>query len=447
MKDAVVRCSVSLFSGGGIGDVGVEYGANVPVIACAEVVPARAQVLRTLFPHATVHEGDIWAEKDALIASVQSRLGGRRPFLVVMSPPCQGMSRNGAGRITAAISKGRRPKADPRNRLLLPALDVVDALNPDVVILENVNKMMQTSIENEDCQTENAIDVVRRRWRGYRVELKLIDASAYGVPQRRERLICIAARDARPTDVPLHCPPTHAVPVTLWQAIGHLPALDARARCEDAIDPFHHVPPWTAHQHFCMRHTAEGKTAFSNTDCVFCEKANGKDATVCGRCNRRLARPSIVKRVASCTACGRVLGARLAACPDCDGASVVHTDAIRLVRAFRSAYRRMESGRPAATLTTTSGVISSDVKGHPQQHRVLSVREVLICASLCSFPGFDAPWHDIVERALVNVSPKQIRVMSGEAIPSLVLCRLVDHLLRHRDKSFSSFVQSDGEVP
>tara|TARA_B110000046_G_C13022479_1_gene411975 strand:- start:2240 stop:3661 length:1422 start_codon:yes stop_codon:yes gene_type:complete len=437
MSDDVVCCSVSLFSGGGVGDIGVHYGAQVPVIACSEVVPERAQMLRTFFPQATVHEGDIWVEKETIISSVQARLNGRRPFLLVMSPPCQGMSSNGAGRITAAVTKGTRPKEDRRNRLVLPALDIADALQPDVVLLENVKHMLRTTIQNEFDETENAIDVVRRRLGAYRFEWKVVNASSYGVPQRRERLICIATRDARRADVPLHCPPTHPTPITLWQAIGHLSALDALSKCKDEVDPFHHVPAWTVHQHFCMRHTPEGHTAFDNLACISCEHLNAKDAATCAQCRQRLARPSMVKRTASCSACYAPVAGRLVACPACGGTSVVKTDETRLVRAFRTAYKRMEGGRPASTLTTNSGVISSDVKGHPYQHRVLSVREVLICASLSSFPGFEAPWHAVVEDAFANVSPRTIREISGESIPSLVLSTLVRHVLVHRlDKLF-----------
>ena len=55
----------------------------------------------------------------------------RRPWLLIMSPPCQGMSSNGKGRIGVGVERGTRPEVDPRNRLLLPALDIVEALQPE----------------------------------------------------------------------------------------------------------------------------------------------------------------------------------------------------------------------------------------------------------------------------------------------------------------------------
>lgn len=436
--DRVARCAVSLFSGGGVGDVGVNFGAQVPVIACAEMVHERASTLRSLFPNASVHEGDIWVEKYALISTVRERLQGARPFLLVMSPPCQGMSSNGAGRITAAVVKGTRPKEDQRNRLILPALDIIDALKPDVTILENVKHMLRTEIRNENDQMENVIDVVKRRLSAYRVEIKVIDASQYGVPQRRERLICIATRDMRCPETPLHCPVTHPVPITVWEAIGHLPRLDATAfENSDSHDAFHNVPIWADHHHFCMRHTPMGGTAFDNMTCVHCKRTtDDKQAVICAHCRERLPRPSIFKKITSCARCNHSFAPSLTACPACGGYELVVEEKLRLVRAFRTAYRRMNGNRPSATLTTNSGVISSDVKGHPYQNRVLSVREVLICASLSSFPGFEAPWHDIVDCTFAKIPQKTTREICGESIPCLVMYRLVEHLLKHRQSMF-----------
>ena len=429
-----------------MGDLGVHYGAQIPVVACSEVVPERARMLRALYPQATIHEGDLWVEKDALVAGVRERLRNRRPFLLVMSPPCQGMSSNGAGRISAAVAKGIRPEEDVRNRLVLPALDVAVQLDPDVVILENVKYMQRTTITNELGETENAIDAVRRRLAAYRIEAKVIDASWYGVPQKRERLILIATRDARDANAPLHCPPTHErTPVTLRAAIGHLPALDACTRLADPRDSFHCVPRWTAHQHYCMRHTPEGETAFDNLECVECGVRNGAEAALCAACGARLARPSIEVATTTCLDCRRRLGRREQTCKACGPDAPTRTEAqVRLVRAFRTAYRRMRGDRPSSTLTTNSGVISSDVKGHPSEHRVLSVREVLIVASLASHPSFCAPWDAVAARVFAEFRHRTVREVAGESIPPLVLYRLCEHLLATRKGPLAPLEQRVG---
>lgn len=427
MDDRAHACSISLFSGGGIGDLGIQYGASLPVIACSEIVASRARLLRSFYPTADVHEGDLRITKSALVDGVKERLRGGRPFLIVMSPPCQGMSSNGAGRIGAAVKTGGRPPIDERNRLILPALEVVDALAPDVVVLENVRRMETTTIPNERGQPENAITLFKRRLAQYRVEIKVLDFSSLGVPQRRIRLIGIATRDARPAHIPLH-PTTNYPPVSLREATGHLTALDARSKLVDADDPYHSIPRWNEHQYFCMQHTPENATAFDNTICVSCQHQNTERDACCTQCGSILPRPSIVKRRRICICCGDVVEKECGKC----ATGVVEEVYRRPVRAFRTAYRRMDANRPASTLTTNSGVISSDLKGHPRQHRVLSVREVMIVASVCSRPNFCAPWWEKVEPVFATLSHSDIRSVLGESIPPLALSVLVRHLIATR---------------
>ena len=57
------------------------------------------------------------------------------------------MSTNGAGKIAAEVRKGKRPKHDERNKLLLPGLEVVKALQPEFFLIENVPNMKNTIVE------------------------------------------------------------------------------------------------------------------------------------------------------------------------------------------------------------------------------------------------------------------------------------------------------------
>ena len=72
---------------------------------------------------------------------------GKRPLLVTLSPPCQGMSTAGAGKIMAEVKKGNRPKHDERNKLLIPGLEIVKKLQPEYFLIENVPGMKNTVIE------------------------------------------------------------------------------------------------------------------------------------------------------------------------------------------------------------------------------------------------------------------------------------------------------------
>ena len=145
----------SLFSGGGVGDVGLEWGAGIPVIAAGEIIPSRAALIRKNFPGTRVFEGDINDFKDEYIKYFKKQLNGSNPWLLTLSPPCQGMSSNGAGRISAEIKAGKRPREDQRNRLILPGIEILEKLNPDWFILENVKRMENTIIRNECEQPES----------------------------------------------------------------------------------------------------------------------------------------------------------------------------------------------------------------------------------------------------------------------------------------------------
>ena len=109
LQDGTVLCAISTFSGGGIGDAGVEWGAGIPIF-CLRVSSRRAGLIRQNFPDTKVFEGDIWTEKDKIIRHAKTVGENGKPWLFVMSPPCQGMSANGAGRISASIAAGNRQK-------------------------------------------------------------------------------------------------------------------------------------------------------------------------------------------------------------------------------------------------------------------------------------------------------------------------------------------------
>lgn len=419
----------SIFSGGGLGDVGVEWGAGIPVLAACEIVPSRAALLRANFPGTKVLEGDIWDLHEAYVAFFRKQLGGKPPWLITLSPPCQGMSSNGAGRISSSIRSGLRPQEDERNRLILPGIKVLEKLTPDWFILENVRRMENTVIRNENGKPENILHGLGRRLHplGYTLRSSILDFRDYGVPHHRERLITIGCRIrsltakhapvrniyAKEASV-FHPVPTHGgvgqLPqVSLRQAIGHLSTLDAQTRLFDRSDPYHCVPKWNQRQYDWMKATPEGQTAFDNFKCLDCGKRMKDPDQVTCSCGSPLPRPQIG----------------------------YGSDA-RLVRGFRSSYRRMRWDQPGSTLTMNSGVISSDLKGHPDQHRVLSLREIMILATL------DRPdWPKTYDFEGVRYgrmgqeetfSKKLIREVVGESIPPLAMKRIVERLMELDDR-------------
>lgn len=425
LDDEVALASASVFSGGGVGDVGIEWGLGIPVMAACEIVPSRAELIRRNFPKTQVFEGDVWKLVPAYIEFMKKKLDGLRPWLISLSPPCQGMSANGAGRISSAIRAGNRPKEDERNRLVLPGVEIVEALQPDWFLLENVRRMENTIIRNEHGEPENILSLLARRLHplGYTIRSAILDFRNYGVAHHRQRLITVGcrlpsvAKEVSPVDdvffkesTELHPCPTHGgsdlpPPITLREAIGQLPPLDAADNPTDSNDPYHRIPRWNDRQYFWMKHTPEGSTAFDNNECPACgQDDHPPEVVTCRACSEPLPKPTVSNNGNS-----------------------------RLVRGFRTSYRRMRWDKPASTLTMNSGVISSDVKGHPDQHRVLSLREILLLGTLdhprwkqrYRFEGvpFGRPVPGL------DFSPRLVRQVIGESIPPLAMARIVERLV------------------
>ena len=105
---------------------------------------------------------------------------------------------------------------------------------------------------------------------------------------------------------------------------------------------------------------------------------------------------------------------------------------VRLIRGFKTSYRRLKWDSPASTITQNSGVVSSDMKGHPEQNRVLSVREILLLSTLQGHPGAEYPWGGRYRFTSDDseFAPKLVRRVIGESIPPLAMAKIVSHLLK-----------------
>lgn len=136
-----------------------------------------------------------WLERrawsiDDLLQQHGERLVRMRGSIDVLAggPPCQGFS-----------FAGRRNEEDPRNKLFEKYVQVVAALKPSLLILENVPGMMvahssppkRDGVREQAC--ESFYDKLKRQLEaaGYQVHGEIIDASRFGVPQRRSRLIVV----------------------------------------------------------------------------------------------------------------------------------------------------------------------------------------------------------------------------------------------------------------
>lgn len=146
--------------------------------------------------------------------------------VIVGGPPCQGYS----------VNNHQRGEGDPRAGLFREYLRIVETVRPRWLVLENVTGI--TSIAGGNVVREIFAGM---RGLGYRVEMKMLKAEEFGVPQERRRVFFIATN----TESEIHFPdPTNgrtlAPFVTVWDAISDLPKLangDQEAPTRYMTDP------------------------------------------------------------------------------------------------------------------------------------------------------------------------------------------------------------------
>lgn len=101
--------------------------------------------------------------------------------LIAGGPPCQGFSTN-----------GRRNPDDPRSRMVDAYLDIVEIVLPRLVLIENVRGFVSMPHAKGGTYAQAVKERLARL--GYESWADVLVASDWGVPQRRPRYICIAAR-------------------------------------------------------------------------------------------------------------------------------------------------------------------------------------------------------------------------------------------------------------
>jgi DNA (cytosine-5)-methyltransferase 1 len=411
--------SVSLFSSAGVGDLAFKH-LPVEILVSCELLEERHDIFQANFPTTEAITGDIWDVFPKVAEAARRRLGDKELDILFATPPCQGMSKNGRGKLLSEIRNGARPELDLRNRLILPTLKLANALHPNFLVLENVPEMKDTLIIDEDGELINIIDCIRKHLgEDYAGKAEVVEFADYGVPQRRQRLITIftrhpAAKERLANEGTLIPPQTHSehptakngfLPwVTVRDTISTLPELDAKTKeSAKGTIPYHGVPVLDEDKYFWVSNTPAGRSAFDN-QCVQCgckenpthkavrneegiNRASRDTPLYCVKCNAVLPRPWVREK---------------------DGT-------LRLMKGYTSAYKRMGWDEPASALTTNFAYACSDNKLHPSQHRTLSIKEALKLHTMDVY-GFK------LERASGDkLKINTIHEIIGESIPPLGL--------------------------
>ncbi len=209
---------VDLFSGAGGISKGFEL-AGLKGICGMDWFEAAGKTYRKNFHHPFV-EGDIKQPeiKKAFYENIKKQLGKKRVNIVAGGFPCQGFSMS-----------GNRIIDDPRNSLYKEMLDIVINLQPDFVVCENVvglRSMLGGKVE------EMIIDDFKEA--GYKMNVTILRAADYFVPQKRDRVIFIGNKIGKKN---LHPKPllTPSEYVTTGEAIKDLMKMKSN-------ESFNHVP-------------------------------------------------------------------------------------------------------------------------------------------------------------------------------------------------------------
>lgn len=227
--------AVDLFCGCGGISAGLR-AAGFDVIAGVDVEPNYMTTFSHNFPEALSLQADL---SDLHPQDFMERLGLRRGELDLLAggPPCQGFSKN--------VPRKYRFLEDANNLLVRTFLDCVEALKPRYVVMENVAEM-----KNGFEQSYSGEVLDRLSASGYEVAHGVLNAADFGVPQRRRRAFFVAARDGLDPRLPrathskeastggLFPSPSY---VTLKEAIGDLPNVEHgynEPETPYACDPF-----------------------------------------------------------------------------------------------------------------------------------------------------------------------------------------------------------------
>ncbi len=132
---------------------------------------------------------------------------GQALSLIAGGPPCPGFSLIGRSKIMDLIKKGEFGDStdarhafidDPRNHLFLEFVRYVKEFRPDYFVMENVSGMTSYQIEDDPI-----VEVIKKKFTGYIVTEKILNAADYGVPQDRKRIIFMGhKKGVKPCDFP-----------------------------------------------------------------------------------------------------------------------------------------------------------------------------------------------------------------------------------------------------
>ena len=137
---------------------------------------------------------------------IKNVIGDQQIDVIVGGPPCQGFSLSGP-----------RNFNDPRNKLYLSYIRLVEEIKPRAFVIENVPGLVglfKGEVKDHIIERLTAL--------GYTVKYKILCAADYGVPQSRKRVVFVGMKDG---EKEFFYPNALDHVVTCEMALSDLPAL------------------------------------------------------------------------------------------------------------------------------------------------------------------------------------------------------------------------------
>ena len=341
----------SMFASAGIGETYFKK-VGIDIVVANELLPKRGQFYQEMNPESKMIVGDI---RDKKIKKEFLKNIDKNVKFLIATPPCQGISNLGKNRTLDDKLK------DERNYLIFDVMDVIDKKDFDYIMIENVPGFFKVLLPYND-ELKTVKEILEDKYSNkYNIEMKVLNAKDYGVPQSRPRAITIMYKKNKQWKWP-----RKQKEITLKEAIGHLPSLESG---EKSDIKYHNSRKHLDTHVLWMKHTPTGCSAHDNKEFYPVKKDGTK------------------------------------------------------IKGFNATYKRMKWNAPAPALTMRSDAISSQENVHPGRKlkdgtysdaRVLTLRELFIVESLPE--EWDIPsW----------CSDTFIRQIVGEAVPPMLAYNVV----------------------
>ena len=341
---------LSLFANVGIAETYLrDIGIDIKV--ANELLAERVKFYNHLYPNKKMIGGDITS--DEVFNKILDTAKKEQVNFIIATPPCQGMS-----------VAGQMKSDDPRNMLIIKAMEAFQEILPEAMLIENVPQMLKTSIliDGSPIKITEYIKAITDKF-GYEVKMGVFDAADYGTAQYRKRsFVRIFKKEY------IWNEPQKQKHVLVKDKIDNLPSLEAG---QSSPIPNHNAKTHNANHILWMKHTPTGKTAFEN-------KVHY---------------------------------------PQKDG---------RRIKGFATTYKRISWDKPAPTITMANGSVSSQNNVHPGRllsDGTYSDARVLTLLEIFRLTGLPDDWN-YPKWASDNL----IRHVIGEAIPPYLVKNILKEL-------------------